>query len=119
MTDFPYRLRSLREKRGWRQKDVAEKLGISESAYGYYEQGRREPSNDTLRQLADIFNVKIDYLLGRTNDPQGAVNEQQEYDQNFLEFKEMWDSISEEDRQYLFNLVKNLVELKKESKGGK
>lgn len=69
MTDFPHRIRGLREKIGWRQKDVAEKLGISESAYGYYEQGRREPSNDTLRQLADIFNVNIDYLLGRTDDP--------------------------------------------------
>jgi transcriptional regulator with XRE-family HTH domain len=67
VSSFAQRLRALREKRNWRQKDVAEKLGITESAYGYYEQGRREPSNESLQQLAQIFNVTVDYLLtGRT-----------------------------------------------------
>lgn len=65
------RLRMLRHERKWRQKDVADKLGITESAYGFYEQGRREPSNETLHRLAEIFDVTTDYLLGRTDDPKG------------------------------------------------
>ena len=69
MANFPERLKSLRQQKKMRQKDVAEKLGITESAYGFYEQGRREPSHETLQQLADIFEVPIDYLLGRTDDP--------------------------------------------------
>lgn len=59
----------MRQQKKWKQKDVARKLGITESAYGFYEQGRREPSHETLQQLADIFDVQIDYLLGRTDDP--------------------------------------------------
>lgn len=68
MATFGERLRALRVKHSLRQKDVAERLGISESAYGYYEQGRREPSQEVLIKLAEIFDVSIDYLLtGRTD----------------------------------------------------
>jgi transcriptional regulator with XRE-family HTH domain len=66
---FQERLKNLRQKKNMRQKDVAKKLGITESAYGFYEQGRREPSHETLQQLADIFDVQVDWLLGRTDDP--------------------------------------------------
>ncbi|MED4569644.1 helix-turn-helix domain-containing protein [Brevibacillus agri] len=63
MSDFASRLRALRTKHKLRQKDVANKLGITESAYGYYEQGRREPSHETLQQLATMFDVTVDYLV--------------------------------------------------------
>lgn len=69
MSVFSQRLKQLRKKSNMLQKDVANKLGITESAYGYYEQGRREPSNETLKQLANIFGVTTDYLLGITDDP--------------------------------------------------
>lgn len=74
MTTFSERIKSLRVKCNWRQKDVASKLEITESAYGYYEQGRREPSNDTLKQLSEIFGVTSDYLLGITDNPQGNID---------------------------------------------
>ncbi|WP_429821796.1 helix-turn-helix domain-containing protein [Brevibacillus porteri] len=38
-------------------------LGITESTYGYYEQGRCEPSHDTLQQLASMFDVTVDFLI--------------------------------------------------------
>lgn len=63
------RLRELRQEKNWRQKDVADKLGITESAYGYYEQGRREPSVTVLERLSQIYGVSVDYLLGLTDDP--------------------------------------------------
>lgn len=47
-------------------------LGITQSAYGFYEQGRREPPLDTLHKLAKIFDVSVDQLLGLSesaNDP--------------------------------------------------
>lgn len=66
---FPERLRKLRQQKKLRQKDVADKLGITVSAYGYYEQGKREASYETLKKLADYFDVNIDYLIGRTDDP--------------------------------------------------
>ena len=61
------RLNELRKEKGLAQKDVAEYLGITKSAYGFYEQNRREPSPETIKKLADYFEVSADYLLGRTD----------------------------------------------------
>lgn len=61
------RLKKLREEKGLLQKDVASAIGVTTSAYGFYEQGKREPDYDTLQRLADFFSVSIDFLLCRTN----------------------------------------------------
>lgn len=57
-------LRTLREDKNLKQSDLASLLNISPSAYGFYEQGKREPSLDALIKLAKFFNVSIDYMLG-------------------------------------------------------
>lgn len=59
------RLRALRENINLLQKEVAEKLKINQVTYNRYEKGEREPDNDTLKRIADFFNVTTDYLLGR------------------------------------------------------
>lgn len=66
---FARRLRTLRKQHGLLQKDVAKKLGITASAYGYYEQGKREPTIEIINKLASIFGVTTDYLLGNTDSP--------------------------------------------------
>lgn len=57
------RIAALRQGRGLSQAELAKKLHISPSAVGMYEQGRREPSVDTLIALAKEFDVTLDYLL--------------------------------------------------------
>ena len=57
------RIASLRQGRGLSQAELARKLNISTSAVGMYEQGRREPSVDTLIALGEEFGVSLDYLL--------------------------------------------------------
>lgn len=66
------RLKSLRNEKGALQKDVAEYLKISTSAYGFYEQGKRIPDIETLNKLSDYYNVSIDYLLGKSNIKESA-----------------------------------------------
>ena len=66
------RLKSLRNEKGVLQKDVAEYLKISTSAYGFYEQGKRIPDVETLNKLSDYYNVSIDYLLGKSNVKESA-----------------------------------------------
>lgn len=61
------RLKALRENKGVYQKDVAKYLGITTSAYGYYEQEQRRIESDILIKLADYFEVSADFLLGRTD----------------------------------------------------
>ena len=57
------RIGALRRKLGLSQAELARRLGISPSAMGMYEQGRREPSVDTLAAIAGIFGVSIDFLV--------------------------------------------------------
>ncbi len=59
-------LKRLRKTNRMTQQDVADRLDISASAVGMYEQGRREPDLATLVKLADIFGVSVDHLIGRT-----------------------------------------------------
>ena len=61
---FNERLKMIRIESGMTQKDVYEKLNISPNGYASYEQGRTEPSVQTLVKLCTIFDVSADYLLG-------------------------------------------------------
>lgn len=57
------RIAALRRETGMSQAELAGKLGVSPSAVGMYEQGRREPSAETLVELSRVFQVTTDYLL--------------------------------------------------------
>ena len=57
------RIAALRRDAGWSQAELGKRLQVSASAVGMYEQGRREPSADTLVALSEIFGVTTDYLL--------------------------------------------------------
>lgn len=62
------RIAMLRRDKKMSQGQLAQALGVSPSAIGMYEQGRREPSAATVVSLAKIFRVSTDYLLtGRPN----------------------------------------------------
>ena len=63
------RLKELRAKRGVSQLKLAMDLGLSQNTVSRYETGEREADYRTLILLADYFNVSIDYLLGRTDEP--------------------------------------------------
>ncbi|AXQ77758.1 helix-turn-helix transcriptional regulator [Streptococcus sp. H49] len=65
---FPERLKVLRKEAGLTQKQIAEKLNMSQPAYLSWEKGKREPSAKTLEKFATFFNVSTDYLLGKTDD---------------------------------------------------
>ena len=66
---FDERLRELRKERGLTQKDVYAAVGMSAIGYQRYEYGDREPAFSKLIALADYFNVSLDYLVGRSDDP--------------------------------------------------
>lgn len=53
----------LRKKAGMSQLQLAQKLNVSPSAVGMYEQGRRMPAIDILIQMAALFGVSLDYLI--------------------------------------------------------
>ncbi len=65
-------LRKAREDKGLTQAELATKAGFQPSAIAHFESGRRSPSLDNLRRLADTLAVNLDYMLGRQLQPQSA-----------------------------------------------
>ena len=70
MTTLATRLIELKEKNKVIQKDIAKSVGLSLRSYQRYEYGERNPTSDILIKLADYFDVSIDYLVGRTDNPE-------------------------------------------------
>ncbi|TVX91788.1 helix-turn-helix domain-containing protein [Paenibacillus agilis] len=68
------RISQLRDSKGWTQEELSHKLGITRAALSHYEKNRRKPDFEALTQLADLFEVSIDYLVGRTSLPQMEIS---------------------------------------------
>ena len=58
------RLKELREEKGLTQKQLAEQLGLNSVTYLRYEKSQREPALSVVADIAEYFNVSVDYLLG-------------------------------------------------------
>lgn len=69
MYNLAAQFRKLRMEKNLTQKQVAEGIEIAEQAYQRYEYGRTIPSAIVLIALADYFDVSLDYLVGRSDDP--------------------------------------------------
>lgn len=65
ITPFSERVKELRKKNHLTQKQAAAELGIRYTAYQAYEYGKSEPNLEHLQQLADLFDVTLDELMGR------------------------------------------------------
>ena len=61
-------LKELRKEAGYSQKQIAEKLCISQQTYSDYENGKTEPTTETLIRISKIYNVSLDFLLGMEDD---------------------------------------------------
>ena len=61
------RIAMLRKERGWNQQQLADKINVSQSTLAMWETDKRRPNTDALNDLADIFNVSLDFLMYRTN----------------------------------------------------
>lgn len=62
-------LRGIREDRDLRQKDIAKYLNVSQNTYSQYETGVISLTAEVLIKLSEYYQVSIDYLLDRTDNP--------------------------------------------------
>ncbi|MBO5106731.1 MAG: helix-turn-helix transcriptional regulator [Clostridia bacterium] len=63
------RLKQLRKAKGISQLNLAMHLNTNQNTMSRYETGEREPAINELIKIADFFNVSVDYLLERTDNP--------------------------------------------------
>ena len=61
------KIKQLREAQGLSQSELAAKLGVNRSAVSRWESGEKNPELTNLVRMADLFDVTLDYLLGRTS----------------------------------------------------
>lgn len=88
MTVTSYRIKSLRLKKNMSQNELATKLGIGRSNMGHIENGRVEPTKESIVLLSEIFGVTTDYLLGRTDTPQFTAKNERDVQKMLTEMKE-------------------------------
>lgn len=68
---FQQRLVAARKLRDLNQEALSKRTGLQPAAISHFETGTRKPSFDNLRKLAMALEVTTDYLLGKTDDPEG------------------------------------------------
>lgn len=71
------RLEALRKARGMSQRELADILGVTNYTISAYENDRSEPGDEMKIQLARLFDVSMDYLLGLVNQPLSLSREEQ------------------------------------------
>ena len=68
--DMQNRLKELRKRRGYTQISLQMQTGIEQALLSKFENGERVPPTETLLRLAEFYNVSIDYILCRTDNPE-------------------------------------------------
>lgn len=112
------RLKELRTEKNLSQRDIAEYLGITQQAYANYERNAREPDFGTISKIADLFDVSVDYLLGRTDDiNQKSGEENITFDDFTYAMYNESKELTDEDKQALLGMAR-LLKKKKESQNG-
>lgn len=115
------RIKELRKKRGLTQKQLAQKFNVSEQAIAGYEQNARRPNPDMLKDLANFFEVSVDYLLGNDDTSISLSNatEDKELNKKILQmaqdefdrtlFKKYGD-LSEEKKKLVMAVINGIIE---------
>jgi transcriptional regulator with XRE-family HTH domain len=119
--NFGQRIKQLRKEHKLRQEDLAKLISKTRSAVAGWEAEGKEPDHETLTLLSNIFNVSIDFLLGKDEaqeelDSSESDNIEQEYkealdylEQFVIEMKNRGYDYSDKSREELANLFVKLL----------
>ena len=109
-SSFSLRLISLRKARNLTQAQMAKKLVMNRSTYTCYEIGTSMPNITTLCQIADIFKVNLDYLLGRVATPEEGAGMTDKLDPvEELQLVERYRMLNENQRGIINSMLKELT----------
>lgn len=99
------RIRELRKKQKLTMKRLGEAIGVAESTISLYENGKRQPDNETLQKIAKFFNTTTDYLLGCTDTPNPNDLDKQLEGIDFALWGEVQD-LTDEEKQDILNFAR-------------
>ncbi len=102
---FYQRIRDLREDADKTQSEIADYLGTTAQYYGKYEKGEREIPFSRAIQLADYYNISLDYIAGRKNYSGNLTQDEEKLIEN-------WRLLSERNRGKVEYLISELIKTK-------
>ena len=102
-------IKTMRKAKKMTQKDLAIKLNKAESTIGLWEQGRRELDYDSLNEVANLFNVSVDYLLGRSFVRDNTASNELD-DFTFALYGEIKD-LTDTEKEDILDMVKKMKEI--------
>jgi len=108
MATFSKRLKKLRKKNKVTLDELAREIDITKTTISRYENEKRVPKMDTVKKIADYFNVTTDYLIGNTDEKKSAdkIKKAIAKDPELVSF---WDEIAQRDElKLLFKQTKDL-----------
>lgn len=112
-TTLSARLVKLRNEKGVSQDIAAEACSISRVTLARYENGTRIPVIGIAGKLAAYYGCTVDYLLGKTDDPNGSKALDDIKDAQISEFAEMFQQMDATDRESIMNLMKSIQKNRK------
>lgn len=111
MANFSERLKELRLENKLTQKQLANELNVSQTAIALWEKGKRQPDMQTLEQLAQLFEVNTDFLIGRSNDYTLKVTEYDPEDstKRILAYCKAIQNFTKEEKEYNTSVFINYI----------
>ncbi len=103
------RLKELRESVNMSQRAMAAELQVSKSTYNYWEQGKIEIDFENLKNIANYFNVSVDYLLGRD----APENANKKIDETISRIDRKFNKLNKEQQKQIENYLDFLLSQKK------
>lgn len=112
---FADRLRQQRKEHGYTQVSLAKTMGVSKGTVAMWETGKRTPDFSMLIKIADLFDKRLDYVLGRTDDDSSPKPSEKENEQlgkwglesQFTDIIKMYLSLDEYGRAAVENLIRS------------
>lgn len=106
---FEERLKSLRNEHQMSQKMLAEKLFVSQQAVAKWEnpESKASPNPDTLIRLASLFDVSVDYLLGKTDQKKSPTTDA--VSEKAKQLESVMNDLSDEDQRRVMEFARNLA----------
>lgn len=124
------RIKELRQTANMKQSELSHLIGVAQNTLSYWENGRYQPDNESLAKIADIFNVSVDYILGRqiSDSSLSSVPLLSQSELSLIsalranlgtateaqtaEFIELFSSLSEEQRKMIIASIKGILNSK-------
>ena len=107
------RFREVRESLKMSQKEVALTLGVSAPTVSEWEKGKKNPNTSNLKELARLYGVSIDYLLGNSSKEEPVSAEKVESlsdDEVSRELEALIDTLSDDEKSMMVAMIRALID---------